>query len=218
MNPHPARPPAKSADPSPADSPADARADADARLDPDDLSGDEGYDGPSKSQRKRDMHALQSLGEELAVLNAERLRSLDLPERLLEALLQVKTFRAHGAVRRQMQFIGKLMRDIDPAPLRAQLDVWNGTSRAAVGRSHLAEHWRERMLDSDAVLGELLEIFPGADIPVLRTLIRNARKERGDQKPPRNYRELYRILLGLIEQGESPQDQAGHAQDQTGDD
>jgi ribosome-associated protein len=157
--------------------------------------------GPSKSQRKRDMHALQTLGEDLAAQSVERLRGLALPDKLLEALLQVKGFKAHGAVRRQMQYIGKLMREIDPEPLRARLDEWNGVSREAVVRQHLAEHWRERLLDSDEVMGELLADFPAVDIPTLRTLVRNARRERGEQKPPRNFRELYRLLLVLIEDG-----------------
>ena len=160
---------------------------------------EEGYDGPSKSQRKRDMHALQALGEELAALSVERLRSLELPDALRDALLQVRTLRTHGAVRRQLQYVGKLMRDVDPAPLRARLDVWNGTSREAVVRQHLAEHWRERLLAGDESFGELLGEFPQLDIPAMRTLIRNARREREDNKPPRNFRELYRALLALIE-------------------
>ncbi len=160
---------------------------------------DEAYDGPSKSQRKRDMHALQSLGEELAALSLDRLRALELPDALRDALLQVRSLRTHGAVRRQLQYVGKLMRDVDPEPLRERLDVWNGTSREAVVRAHLAEHWRERLLAGDEAFSELLSEFPTVDIPAMRTLIRNARREREDSKPPRNFRELYRALLLLIE-------------------
>lgn len=160
---------------------------------------DEGEEGPSKSQRKRDMHALQALGEELAAQSEARLRSLDLPDGLRDALLQVRTLRTHGAVRRQLQYVGKLMRDIDPAPLRAQLEVWNGTSREAVARQHEAEHWRERLIEDDQHFSALLEAFPALDIPSLRTLIRAARREREEQRPPRNCRELYRALLALIE-------------------
>jgi ribosome-associated protein len=155
--------------------------------------------GPSKSQRKRDMHALQALGEALAAQSVERLRSLDLPDGLLDAFLHVKSIKAHGAVRRQMQYIGRLMRDIDAVPLRAQLDAWNGVSREAVQRSHQAEHWRERLLASDEAFGELLEEYPDLDIPTLRTLIRNARRERSESRPLRNFRELYRAVLALIE-------------------
>ncbi len=171
------------------------------------------YDGPSKSQRKRDMQALQDLGQELADLSVERLRTLELPERLLEALLAIKTIKAHGAVRRQLQFIGKLMRDVDPAPLRTQLDVWAGNSKQAVKRSHLAEHWRERLLASDDAFTDLLADFPHTDIPTMRTLIRNARKERDDQRPPRNFRELYRLLLAQIEGRSLPDGSAGEGDD-----
>ena len=157
------------------------------------------WDGPSKSRRKRDMLALQALGAELAAPSVERLRLLELPEALREALLQVKGFKAHGAVRRQMQYIGRLMREVDPAPLRARLDAWNGVSREAVARQHLAEHWRARLLSDDDAFGELLTQFEAVDIPTLRTLIRNARKEQGEARPPRNFRELYRALLALIE-------------------
>jgi len=160
---------------------------------------DEAYDGPSKSQRKRDMHALQALGEEIAALSVDRLRSLELPDALRDALLQVRSLRTHGAIRRQMQYVGKLMRDVDPDPLRARLDTWNGTSREAVVRAHLAEHWRERLLAGDEAFSELLTEFPQLDIPAMRTLIRNARREREETRPPRNFRELYRALLTLIE-------------------
>jgi len=160
---------------------------------------DHGYDGPSKSQRKRDMHALQDLGEALAELSTERLHSLDLPDRLRDAILEVRKLRTHGAVRRQMQFIGKLIRDVDPEPLRARLDAWKGVSREAVARQHEAESWRERLLAGDDAFQELLAAFPDLDIPELRTLIRNARREREENKAPKNFRELYRTLLQMIE-------------------
>ncbi|MDE3010888.1 MAG: DUF615 domain-containing protein [Pseudomonadota bacterium] len=169
---------------------------------------DDAFDGPSKSQRKRDMHALQDLGEALAALSRERLRSLDLPDGLRDALLQVRSLRTHGAIRRQLQYVGKLMRDVDPAPLQARLDAWNGVSREAVARQHEAENWRERLLADDAAFAHLLEAYPGLDIPELRTLIRNARREREESKAPRNFRELYRALLALIEGGGADTDAA----------
>jgi len=166
------------------------------------MAGDEAgneYDGPSKSQRKRDMHELQVLGEELAGQSLERLRTLDLPENLMEAFIHVKSIKAHGAVRRQLQFIGKLMRTVDPAPLRQQLDIWSGHSREGVARQHQAEHWRERLIEQDEAFTALLSEFPHADIPALRQIIRNARKEKEDGKPPKHFRELYRAVLVMIE-------------------
>jgi len=173
------------------------------QLDEDDLMAEEDasseYDGPSKSQVKRDMLALQALGEELAAQSLERLRTLDLPEKLMDAFVHVKSIKAHGAVRRQLQFIGKLMRTVDPAPLRQQLDIWSGHSREGVARQHQAEHWRERLIDQDEALTGFLSDFPEADIPTLRQIIRHARKERVEGKPPKHFRELYRAVLSLIE-------------------
>ncbi len=80
---------------------------------------------PSKSQRKRDMEALQHLGESLLRLNRGHLDALDLPETLLHAILEAKSISAHGARRRQLQYIGKLMRQVDPAPIQAYLDRLN---------------------------------------------------------------------------------------------
>lgn len=157
------------------------------------------YDGPSKSQVKRDMLALQALGEELAGQSIERLRSLDLPEKLMDAFVHIKSIKAHGAVRRQLQFIGKLMRSVDPDPLRQQLDIWSGHSREGVARQHQAEHWRERLIEKDEAFTTFLSDFPEADIPLIRQLIRNARKEKEEGKPPKYFRELYRAVLMLIE-------------------
>jgi ribosome-associated protein len=152
------------------------------------------YTRPSKSQMKRDMTSLQVLGRELAALSKDRLLQLGLPERLHEALLAYRTITAHEGARRQMQFIGRLMRDVDPEPLREALDRFNGASRAEVADMHLAERWRDRLLEEGATLTEFAGTYAGADLTRIRTLIRNARKETTDGKPPRDYRELYRAI------------------------
>jgi ribosome-associated protein len=149
---------------------------------------------PSKSQMKRDMTSLQVLGRELAALSKDRLAQLSLPERLHEALLAYRTITAHEGARRQMQFIGRLMRDVDPEPLREALDRFNGASRAEVADMHLAERWRDRLLEEGATLTEFAGTYAGADLTRIRTLIRNARKETTEGKPPRDYRELYRAI------------------------
>lgn len=152
------------------------------------------YTRPSKSQMKRDMTSLQVLGRELAALSKDRLLQLGLPERLHEALLAYRTITAHEGARRQMQFIGRLMRDVDPEPLREALDRFNGASRAEVADMHLAERWRDRLLEEGATLTEFAGTYAGADLTRIRTLIRNARKETTEGKPPRDYRELYRAI------------------------
>ena len=148
----------------------------------------------SKTQRKRDMQALQDLGSELAELSPEHIRSLHLPENLEHALLEVKTFSSHGAVRRQMQFIGKLMREVDPAPLQAHLDRFKGRSREATALHHLTERWRERMLETTDAVDEFAASHRTADRQQLRQLALAARRERDAGKPPKQFRELFRII------------------------
>lgn len=161
---------------------------------------EEEYDErPSKSQRKRDMHALQDIGAQLVELNNERLRQLDLPESLLGAVTEARRIHAHGARRRQMQYIGKLMRDIDPAPIQAKLDEWSGASREQTARFHLIERWRDRLIADDQAISELAREYAAADIQKIRTLIRNARKEHVNSQPPKSSRALFQELRGVME-------------------
>lgn len=165
-------------------------------------------DRPSKSQVKRDMLALQTLGEELVALSDERLASLDLPEELRDAVREAKRISKHGAQRRQLQYVGRIMREVDPAPIRAQLDALEGHSRAHAAWLHRLERWRERLLADDDALTELLAAHPGADVPKLRALIRNAQREQAQGKPPKSFRELFQVLRELMPEtpatGESP--------------
>ncbi len=155
------------------------------------------YSGPSKSQRKRESTALQDLGTELVALSKERLAKIDMPERLREALLDAQRFTKHEARRRQMQYIGKIMRDIDSAPLRAAMDEINGVSEAANIRQHRLERLRTRVMEDEAVFSEIGRDYPGADMQHLRQLRRNALKEAEQGKPPRAFRELFRELRDL---------------------
>lgn len=150
--------------------------------------------GPSKSQRKRESTALQDIGADLVKLPAERVRNLDLPESLRAAVLEAQRIRSHGALRRQMQFIGKLMRSIEAEPIIEQLAALRGDSERAKARFHALEHWRERLLADDVAVTEWQDAYPGSDVQQLRQLIRNARKEAAEQKPPRAYRALFRLL------------------------
>lgn len=156
-------------------------------------------DEPSKSQRKRQMHALQELGEQLVALSVERLRKVPMPEELFDAVRDAQRFTSHGARRRQMQYIGKLMRNIDPAPIQAELDAFNGVSKAETARMHRLEKLRADLLADETVLSTLAQRWPQADLQQLRTLRRNALKEREQNKPPRAFRELFRLLRELDE-------------------
>ena len=163
-------------------------------------------DAPSKSQLKRDAHALQLLGARLIELSHERLEALALPELLREAIAAAQAISAHEGRRRQLQYIGKLMREVDPAPIRAQLAIWDGVSAAEVSRQHALERWRERLLADEAALTELAAAHPGCDTQRLRTLVRNARRESAQGKPPRSARELFRLLRAIL--AEKPQTEA----------
>jgi ribosome-associated protein len=148
----------------------------------------------SKTRRKREMHELQALGVALAALSESQLKEMQLGEDLLEALLEAKRIKSHEAKRRQMQYIGRLMRDVDPAPIRSRLAELEGHSAQATARHRRLETWRERLLEDDAALTEFAAAYPGADLQALRALIRNARKEKKEGKPPRAYREIFRVL------------------------
>ncbi|MCK9284345.1 MAG: DUF615 domain-containing protein [Rhodocyclaceae bacterium] len=155
------------------------------------------YDGPSKSQRKRDSAALQDLGEQLVALSSDRLKKMDLPENLYDAVREAQRITSHEGRRRQMQFIGKLMRSVDPAPIRAVLDEVRGVSAAATARMHRLERQRTRLLADESVLGEIARDYPAVDLKYLRQMRRNALKEQEQGKPPRAYREIFRILRDL---------------------
>lgn len=149
---------------------------------------------PSKTQVKAQMHALQELGEALLALPADRLAALELPERLRDALAHLRTIRSHEARRRQVQYVGKLMRSVDAAPIEAALERMRSGSRAEVALMHACEHWRDRLLDDDAALTAFAAEFPAAEIQPLRAAIRAARAERQAQRPPRHSRALYQML------------------------
>jgi ribosome-associated protein len=159
-----------------------------------DLEAGDAWGRPSKSQRKRDMHALQNMGEELVALPPARLERIDMPETLRGAIREAQRLTKHEARRRQMQYIGRLMRDVDPAPLREALDAVKGASAIETARQHRLENLRERLLEDEAVLTEIGAAHPGADLARLRQLRRNALKDRDEGRPPRAYRELFRLL------------------------
>ena len=153
---------------------------------------------PSKTKIKKQMHDLQDLGEELVELSKDQLAQLDLPETLYLAIREMSRINKFGARRRQMQYIGKLMRDVDTTPINAKLDIWKGTSQQHIGYMHQVERWRDRLLESDTALTELLTAYPDTDVQRLRTLIRNAQKERESGKPGKNYREIFQVLRDII--------------------
>ena len=152
----------------------------------------------SKSQRKRDMSALQDIGAELVMLNADQLVQIKLPERLIEAIADAQRIRDFEGRRRQMQFIGKLMREVDPAPIRALLDQWSGVTRDLTVRQRRVERWRERLLAEDDALTSFAAEHPGCDLQHLRSLIASVKRDRTLNRTPRNYRELFRAIRDIV--------------------
>jgi ribosome-associated protein len=168
--------------------------DAELEFDPDEV-----YSGPSKSQVKREVEALQALGEELVRLPAAQFKRIELPEELRTAVADCRKITQNGALRRQKQYIGKLMRGIDPAPIQAQLDVFNGASVAENAKLHQAEKWRDKLIADNEALTLFLNGHPDADATHLRQLIRNARDEAARGKPPKAFREIFRVIREALE-------------------
>jgi ribosome-associated protein len=165
--------------------------------DPVEPSEDE-FDGrPSKTQRKKDMQALQELGAALVELGAERLRKVPMSDSLRAAVQEAQRITQHGARRRQLQYIGKLMRGEDPAPIQEALDALAGNSREEVARQHRVERLRLELLEDEGVLHKVASSWPGADLQQLRVLRRNALREREAGKPPKAFRELFKALREL---------------------
>ncbi len=169
---------------------------------------EDAYRGPSKSSRKREMHALQSLGEQLVALSAERLAQVPMPDDLRDAVRDAQRFTKHEARRRQMQYIGRLMRHVDAEPIKARIDAFTGASRAETARQHRLERLRSDFLQDERILGGIARDWPEADLQRLRILRRNALKERELGKPPRAYRELFRVLRDLDASGADASDLA----------
>jgi len=153
---------------------------------------------PSKTKIKQQMHDLQDIGEQLVWLSNDKLSELNLPENLLDAIREMKRITKFGAQKRQRQYIGKLMRELDPTPIIARLEAWNGSSRQHTAWLHQVERWRDRLLESEAALTELLASHPDADAQHLRALIRNSHKEKELNKPPKSYREIFQALREIM--------------------
>ncbi|MEO8157012.1 MAG: ribosome biogenesis factor YjgA [Betaproteobacteria bacterium] len=150
---------------------------------------------PSRTKRKLDDRALQDLGEALVAVSEGQLAQLDLPERLHDAIQQARGISRFGALRRQMQYIGRLMREEgDAEAIRLRLDAWNGVSAEDTARLHLIERWRLRLLEDEKAMETLIAQYPRADVQRLRTLVRNAKSESEAEKPPKSFRELFQAL------------------------
>ena len=154
----------------------------------------------SKTRRKRRMTELQDVGAALVALSEERIRRLELPETLREAVLACKRLTKHEAVRRQKQYIGRLMRDVDAAPIVEQLNAIEAPSRQQTALLHLVEQWRDDMLRDPDAVERFAREFPQADAHRLRVLVSAAGEERKAKRAPKHFRELFHAINGVIQE------------------
>ena len=168
------------------------------------------YDRPSKSELKRQMSELQKLGEQLVAEPRDRVKRVPMPEDVRDAILACQQITNHEGRRRQLQFVGKKMRTLDEeevAVIQRTIDSWKGASKAETAQLHALERRREKLLADDKALTVLLEEHPELDVQHLRALIRNARKEQAENKPPKAYREIFQILKDLSKKGAAARDE-----------
>jgi ribosome-associated protein len=160
-----------------------------------------GFDAPSKTRLKQQSHELQKLGMALAELSDARLARLALPERLLDALTQYRDTRSHEGRRRQLQYVGKLMREVDAEPLReAVAEAKLGSARETL-LLHETERWRDALLADDEALTRWMQAHAECDAQRLRSLVRAARRESAlpaEQRNPRSLRELFQFIRPLL--------------------
>ncbi|EED35597.1 conserved hypothetical protein [Luminiphilus syltensis NOR5-1B] len=168
--------------------------DSSAEHDPEDLT-------PSKSARKREMHALQAIGTRLVALSDNELATIPIEdETLREAIDLARRLNARGGLRRQMQFIGKLMRTIDPQPIEDALQALDGKHQATAAQFHRLEALRDGLIESgDGGINAVLAALPQAEPSQLRQLLRQHRKCLAAGKPSAVPRKLFRYLKSLDE-------------------
>ena len=169
------------------------------------------YERPSKSELKRQMTVLQKLGEELVNEARDRVKRVPMPEDVRDAILECQQIKDHEGRRRQLQYVGKKMRTLDEeevAAIQRTIDSWKGLSKADTANMHAMERRRDKLLTDDKALTVLLSENPELDVQHLRTLIRNARKEQAENKPPKAYREIFQILKQIAKKQNGGKDDA----------
>ena len=156
--------------------------------------------GPSKSELKRQMTERQKLAEVLAALSSDGLKSIPMDEAIKTAIAETPKIKSFEAIRRHKQYLGKLMRFLNQEELETiqkRLDAIQGVSKAETAKLHFLESYRDKLITNDETFTTLIEKYPDMDIQNMRTLIRNARREKEQSKPPKAYREIFRVLKDL---------------------
>jgi ribosome-associated protein len=155
----------------------------------------------SRTRLKRKMHDLQELGERLVSLSPGQIRAMEMPEDLTEAVLLARTLKSRGARRRQIQYIGVLMRETDPEPIRRALEALSLGLKTQIRTFRMVERWRDDLVSGDdAPLAEILHRFPDADQSLLLRMVRDVREEQAPKGVSRSSRRaLFRYLRDLAD-------------------
>ncbi len=162
----------------------------------------------SKTKRKAEADALQTIGKRLIELTDDQINKLALPETLHNAVFEAKRIKSKSALRRQIQYIGRLMRDVDPDPIVEQFARWDGKHHEENARFHALERWRDKLINESATsettaLQAFVTQYPNAEIQRLRHLSRNAHKEQTSNNPPKSTRELFKLLREITESNQA---------------
>ena len=158
----------------------------------------------SKTRRKRESTELQNIGKELVGLPAEQLARMRLPEDLLEAVMACKPITNHEGRRRQMQYIGKIMRNVDPAPIIEELERLKAPSKRQTALFHVAEKWRDALLAEPEAADRFIAEFREADAARLRGLVADAHAERNAGRAPKHARELFHFVNDIVQRHGRP--------------
>ena len=158
--------------------------------------------GPSKTKIKQQLADLRDIGQQIVALPESRIKQLPLSEKLFDAVMLCRKISAHGGRKRQLQYIGKLLRE-EPEEttisIRAKLLAFAGESHEENAKFHAMERWRERLLMDDSAITEFLHTYPDIEIQRLRQLIRQARKDAAAHKPPAHARDLFKLIRHTVE-------------------
>ena len=166
---------------------------------------DEELDAPkSRTQIKHEAHALQELGEELIKLSAKDLSKIPLDDNMVDAIALARTIKNGGGLKRQRQYIGKLLRNTDAEPIQQALNDVLQPGVKANAKFHRLEHWRDRLIEEgQAALEELMHEYPHAERQRLRQLLSNIKKETAQNKPPKSARSLFKYLREIMEHSQA---------------
>ena len=155
---------------------------------------DENIEFVSKTELKKDSKKIQAFGKKISELSSEEISSFNIPDTISKAIKDCKSIKSNIAKKRQTQYLGKLLREIDLSEAYLRMDQINSNSQLEVRNNHKVEIWRERLIQDKNAVTELIEMFPDIDRQKIRQLIQNTLKEIKASNPPKYYRQLFKFI------------------------